>query len=106
MLQGPPALEELVVLKEYDTRNGREQLVRVNSADGLVFKRKVLTLPSTLCALDPVDFQQRWACCCAHALPCLRVIVRPPLRVARLAHISRNLRSDARVSCCTLKPKP
>lgn len=57
MLQGPPALEELVVLKEYDTRNGREQLVRVNSPDGLVFKRKVLTLPYTLYALDPVDFQ-------------------------------------------------
>ncbi len=41
MLQGPTAPRQLVVLKEYDTRNGREQLVRFNGPDGLVFKRKV-----------------------------------------------------------------
>lgn len=43
MPQGPPALQE-VVLEEYDTRNGREQRVRVGGPDGLVYKRKVSTL--------------------------------------------------------------
>ncbi len=43
-VQAPPALEE-VVLEEYDTRNGREQRVRVGGLDGLVFKRKVGGVP-------------------------------------------------------------
>ncbi len=41
------------------------------------------------------------------ALPtCQNSAAQPPLRVARLAHISRSVCSDTRAPCCTLNPKP